>query len=193
MKNLVKEVTRRIELHHELYSIPVADLMWEEILYNSLRVVGDDNVTWDAGSHAIGADVKNSKYGDISCKTGAKKYVKKCDTTFIKINGSRTTKYKTIEEKKKFFAIKKEDIYFCLARDKKEWELGQKKYYLSVFNTLNHAELEWKETFGKNNKSTGWSASNDNMNCKISKSMSDQLWTEIKEDYVDEEYSITIR
>ena len=57
----------------------------------------------------------------------------------------------------------------------------------------NHAELEWKETFGKNNKSTGWSASNDNMNCKISKSMSDQLWTEIKEDYVDEEYSITIR
>ena len=167
--------------------------MWEEILYNSLRVVGDDNVTWDAGSHAIGADVKNSKYGDISCKTGAKKYVKKCDTTFIKINGSRTTKYKTIEEKKEFFAIKKEDIYFCLARDKKEWELGQKKYYLSVFNTLNHAELEWKETFGKNGKSTGWSASNDNMNCKISKSMSDQLWTEIKEDYVDEEYSITIR
>ena len=89
--------------------------------------------------------------------------------------------------------IKKEDIYFCLARDKKEWELGQKKYYLSVFNTLNHAELKWKETFGKNGKSTGWSASNDNMNCKISKSMSDQLWTEIKEDYVDEEYSITIR
>ena len=59
--------------------------------------------------------------------------------------------------------------------------------------SLDHAGLEWTETFGKKGKSTGWSASNDNMNCKISKSMSDQLWTEIKEDYVDEEYSITIR
>jgi hypothetical protein len=132
-------------------------------------------------------------YGDISCKTGAKTYVKKLDSTFIKINGSRTTKHKTIEEKKKFFAIKKEDVYFCLARNKKEWEFGQKKYYLSIFKTLNHAKLEWKETFGKNGKSTGWSASSDEMKCKISKSMSDQLWTEVKEDYIDAEYPITIR
>ena len=193
MKKLVEEITNRIKLHHELYSIPVADLMWEEILFKSLKKVGDNGATWDAGSHAIGADVTNSKYGDISCKTGAKTYVKKLDSTFIKINGSRTTKHKTIEEKKKFFAIKKEDVYFCLARNKKEWEFGQKKYYLSIFKTLNHAKLEWKETFGKNGKSTGWSASSDEMKCKISKSMSDQLWTEVKEDYIDAEYPITIR
>ena len=193
MKTLIKEITRRIKLHHDLYLIPVADLMWEEILFRSLKFVGDDDADWDAGSHAIGADIMNSKYGDISCKTGAKKYVKKYDTTFVKINGSRTTKYETIEEKKEFFAIEKEDVYFCLARDKKEWKRGEKKYYLYVFKSLDHAGLEWTETFGKKGKSTGWSASNDYMNCKISKSMSDQLWTEIKEDYVDEQYSITIR
>lgn len=193
MKSLIKEITRRIEHHHDIYSIPVADLMWEEILYRSLEVVGETDAIWDSGSHKIGADILATKYGDISCKTGAKKYVKKYDTTYLKLNGSRTTKYETIEEKTEFFAIKKEDVYFCLARDKKEWERGEKKYYLYVFKTLDHAGLEWEETFGKNGKSTGWSASNDYMNCKISKSMSDQLWTELKEDYIDEKYPITIR
>jgi len=193
MKTLIKEITRRIKLHHDLYLIPVADLMWEEILFQSLKVVGDDGAIWDAGSHKIGADITKSKYGDISCKTGAKKYVKKYDTNFLKLNGSRTTKYKTIEEKKEFFAIKKEDVYFCLSRDHKEWEHGEKKYYLCIFKTLDHARLEWTATFGKKGKFTGWSASNDYMNCKISKSMSDQLWTELKESFIDEQYPITIR
>ena len=193
MKKLMKEITRRIEHHHDIYSIPVADLMWEEILFRSLKVVGETGAIWDAGSHAIGADILATKYGDISCKTGAMKYVKKYDTTYLKLNGSRTTKYKTIEEKSGFFAIKKEDVYFCLARNEKEWKRGEKKYYLCVFKTLDHAGLEWEETFGKSGESTGWSASNDYMNCKISKSMSDQLWTELKEDYIDEECPITIR
>ena len=193
MKSLIKEITRRIEHHHAIYSIPVADLMWEEILYRSLKVVGETGAIWDSGSHKIGADILATKYGDISCKTGAKKYVKKYDTTYLKLNGSRTTKYETIEEKTEFFAIKKEDVYFCLARDKKEWERGEQKYYLCVFKTLDHAGLEWQETFGKSSKSTGWSASNDYMKCVISKSMSDQLWTELKEDYIDEQYPITIR
>ena len=206
MKSLIKEITRRIEHHHAIYSIPVADLMWEEILFQSLKFVGDDGATWDAGSHAIGADIMNSKYGDISCKTGAKKYVKKYDTNFLKLNGSRTTKYKTIEEKKEFFAIKKEDVYFCLSSIVKEWtkpytDLDQKKYYLVIFKTLDHAGLKWTETFSKEGESNGWSASNDYMKCKITKSMSDQLWTELKyelkspqnkEGFIDEVYPITI-
>ena len=86
MKSLIKEITRRIEHHHDIYSIPVADLMWEEILYRSLEVVGETDAIWDSGSHKIGADILATKYGDISCKTGAKKYVKKYDTTYLNGN-----------------------------------------------------------------------------------------------------------
>ena len=193
MKTLIKEIDRRLTSHHDLYDSPCNGILWEEVLLKSLVATGDKNASWEGGSHKIGADITKSKYGDISCKSGAKNYIKKEDTTYLSISGSRTGKYETIEEKAEFFAIKKEDVYFCLARDKKEWERGEQKYYLCVFKTLDHAGLEWQETFGKSGESTGWSASNDYMNCKISKSMSDQLWTELKEDYIDEEYPITIR
>ena len=193
MKKLIEEIERRLTSHHDLYDSPCNGILWEEVLLKSLVATGDKSASWEGGSHKIGADITKSKYGDISCKSGAKNYIKKEDTTYLSISGSRTGKYETIEEKKVFLAIKHEDVYFCLARNDKEWKRGEKKYYFCIFKSLDYTGLEWEESFKRGGKTiSGWKASNERMKVKIIKKNSDQLWTELKEDYIDEEYRITI-
>ena len=50
------------------------------------------------------------------------------------------------------------------------------------------------ETFNKDNEVNGWSGQNSNLSysAKISKSMSDQLWTESDIDYLGKLYTIDI-
>lgn len=194
MKTLVKEITRRLKYHHDkLYKeIPVTGDYWESTLFESLKAVGDTHATWNLGSHNIGADIFKTQYGNISCKSGLKRTTRAKDTKLV-INGSRTGNYPTIKEKKKFFAKKKEDVYFCLARIKKEWARGEKTYYLCVFKPLDHAGLDWKKTVSREGKFSGWSGSNQYMDCTIRNTMSEQVWSDISEDYFDEQYTITIR
>ena len=73
-----------------------------------------------------------SLYFFTVCENTKRKYSKK---KILRINGSRTTKYKTLEEKIKFLSENKDDVYYCLARNKKEWKDGLRKYYLFIFKS----------------------------------------------------------
>jgi len=181
---LVENISSKIRLHHNLYSLPVFGEYWEELLHLSLLEIGKDSDWQPNRSHSIGKDIVNSEYGKISCKSGD--YNLKNNT--LTLNGSRTTKYKTIEEKLKFLSEKTDDTYFCLARNKKEWNSGIKNYYLFIFDSqlLDYDKQCW-ESFN-----SGWKCNAKNYNAKIIKSMSDQLWTTINTNNIIEPKIISI-
>ena len=185
---LINAIHERIALHHNLYTIPVADLMWEEILAASLVDIGYGG-EWEPGSHKIGADITGVKnFGDISCKTGAWQVKPRKGETTLLLNGSRTTKYPTIEEKIEFLSQKKEDHYFCLARNKRDWVKGKLAYKLCIFPTLPHHEMEWEQA----GNGKDWYAENEQMRCKITRKMSDQLWTELHTAHIDRTFDIVV-
>ena len=176
--NVLVEIKQRLDKHHELYEFPVKAELWENTLANSLKACGVDTDWKPDGGHGIGKDMTIVPTGErISCKSG------QLAGNNCKFNGSRTTKYKTIEEKLEFLSIPKDDVYFLLARDKKEWASGQKNYYLAAFpsNLLNYNHHQWTRTY--NNRTTehnGWSMVSEVFDAKISIPMSDQLWTTLK-------------
>ena len=191
IKNLVIDITELIEKHHKLYRFPVKAELWEDIWD---QIINGWNSNWNGGSHSSGADVisegKNkvrfqNKSGDVNLNKNS-----------IKWNGHRTTKHKTIQDKIDFISQDHYDYYVMLGRNKKEWDNGIIRYYLLVFNSdkIDYTNLDWKETFNKDNEVNGWSGKNSNLSysAKISKSMSDQLWTESDIDYLGKLYTIDI-
>ena len=83
-----------------------------------------------------------------------------------------------------------------LGRNKKDWKQGIKRYYLMVFDAslVEYDKLDWVESYDKDGKVNGWKGNNDSLpyTAKISKSMSDQLWTESDIDYLGKLYTIDI-
>ncbi len=196
VEKLVAVITKLIENHHKLYPrLPVNGLYWENILKTAIEEVYNESVGWEPGSHCQGADLFTEEFGDISCKGGTWKNDKMLGW-ILNFSGSRTTKCETIEEKKEYLKVKAEDVYFCLSRNEKEWKDGETKYYLAIFDTLEYTDLDWKETMGQRGKNkgklVGWHSQNENMKVKIQKQMSDQLWTSLKEDAIEQIYPITI-
>jgi hypothetical protein len=188
---LVPFIHQNLTKHHELYSRQCKAEYWEEIFALSLKQSGFGS-TWKPDfNHKSGVDQTMDNGIRISNKGGS--IIK----NIISFSGSRLTKYKTLNEKLEFLSDKKEDYVLCLATDKDEWKKGSKRYYFVVINsdTLNYHEQEWEETYGKQTnigQLTGWKCSSEVFNAKIIRSNSDQLWTEMKLDYYEEFYEITI-
>jgi hypothetical protein len=188
---LVPFVHQNLEKHHELYSSQCKAEYWEEIFALSLKQSGFGS-TWKPDfNHKSGVDQIMDSGIRISNKGGS------IIDNIISFSGSRLTKYKTLNEKLEFLKDKKEDYILCLATDKDEWKKGSKRYYFVVINsdTLNYHEQEWEETYGKRTnigQLNGWKCSSEVFNAKIIRSNSDQLWTEMKLDYYEEFYEITI-
>lgn len=73
-----------------------------------------------------------------------------------------------------------------------------KKYYFVVIdsNKLNYSDQNWGELIGIRGKSkgkvTGWECTSEGFDAKIQRSMSDQLWTDIRSSIFEEIYEITI-
>jgi hypothetical protein len=189
---LVPFIIDRLKRHHELYSQQCKAEYWEEILCWTLKQSGLGSDWKPDSNHKSGMDQTTDDNTKISNKSGS------IISDSIEISGSRLTKHKTLKEKLEFLSDKKEDYIFCLATDKKEWEKGIKRYYFVVIDSdkLNYHEQEWKETNGTKgrykDKVNGWSCLSEVFSAKISKSMSDQLWTTVKLDYCEEIYEINI-
>jgi hypothetical protein len=193
--SLVPLIKERTTKHHELYSSQCKGECWEEILAYALRnsEFGSD---WKPDfNHKSGVDQTTDKGVRISNKSGT------LELDSIEISGSRLTKHKTLKDKLEFLSDKKEDYILCLGvekKDKKDWVRNIKRYYFVVIDSqkLNYHEQSWVETYGAKGalkgKVNGWSCQSDVFSAKINKSMSDQLWTEIKLDHCEEIYDITI-
>lgn len=190
--SLVPYIKERLSKHHELYSGKCKAEYWEENLAYALKKSGY-GTDWNPDfNHKIGLDQTTSCGIRIGNKSG------NIEKDTIEISGSRLTKHKTFEEKLNFLSIQKEDYIFCLGTESKDWDNKKLIYYFVVIDSkkLDYHKQTWREIYGntKNNLGTvtGWSCINENYSAKISRSMSDQLWTKIKLDYCDEIYDIVL-
>lgn len=189
--NNLKTITNRIISHHELYDLPVFGELWEEILHKSFIDIGEES-EWEANrSHSIGKDIVHNNHGRISCKSGVLNIKKGT----LKLNGSRTTKHETIKAKIDFLSEKQDDVYYCLSRNKSDWDKNIKKYYLFVFpsSLLDFQNQTWIETFSKKQTVSGWKCNSTKYNAQISKALSDQLWIDIDINCIDSPYIIEIK
>ena len=169
-KDIVSKIAlpfkNRLMRHHELYSLPVKGEYFEESLSRSLAEAGY-KTDWEPNfSHEVGKDmgIKELSQGRISCKSGTK------DAKNVKISGSRSESYKTIEEKVNHFSADHDDVCFMLSKNKP----FNKVYTLLVYRSsvFKPNLLTWRE----HEKGNQWFGEGD-FSATIGKSMSSQLWT----------------
>ena len=182
---IIPYLTSRIKQYHSLFDVPLIAELWEETLHRSFMDL-NYHTTWTPDrSHKVGEDmrIQSIRRSRISCKSGQfitpRDLKKKC----VKINGGRSTKFETLEEKIKHFSGDHDDVYCCLAKSKP----FDKKYTLLVFESslINVKQLDWKESrTGKEWQGKG------NFSATIGKSMSAQLWTIIPLDLIKYKFDI---
>jgi len=172
LNKLVDKLSLRICKYHELFSLPLIGEQWEETLHRSFEDIGYSTTWVPNRSHKIGEDMslKNISKTRISCKSGQLVKNKTLDKNCVKFNGSRTTSYKTLEEKIRHLSKSHDDYYFMLSKTKP----FNFRYKLLVFNSsiCKVDKLDW--CLSKSGKS--WNG-NGAFIATIGKSMSDQLWT----------------
>lgn len=189
---LVPLIRQRLQLHHELYSCQCKAELWEETSAWALREAGFGS-DWEPDfNHVVGIDQTTNDGVGISNKGGSMNPT----LTYMQISGSRLTKHKTIQEKLDFLSNKTEDLVFCLATNKKEWQSGMIRYYFIVVDAkkLDYHNQAWEPTFPKNggDNPTGYKCEAPSYRAKITKSMSDQIWTDISSDMFEEIHQIDI-
>jgi len=161
-EKLTSDLMETFGSYHSLLDVPINGIVWENLLYNSLKDQSN-NVIWNNGGHAAGADIEFDNIG-ISCKGG--RLLHKGKDTF-RISSYRSTIYKTLQEKLDYFDENHEDVYFCLSYE----ETDKHEYRLFTFDSdvLDYKSLKWQKT------KSGWKGSGA-FDATIQKSMSDQLW-----------------
>lgn len=171
------------EYHSILSSQPKAEVL-EELLVKSLHRAGLQTDWKPDFNHKVGKDLKLLNTGErISIKTGKIKARKTRSDRDLIISGSRLTSHGTLKEKVKFISSKKEDSYMLLTPSP-ESTLKNRCYELVAFDTkvLNYGQAIWLPKFAKDNITrTGFFASTKTYSATITHSMSDQLWTSIKD------------
>jgi len=185
MEKLAKTIETRIKRYHKDFSLPMMAELWEETLVRSMEDIGL-KPEWDNDrSHKVGEDIKEETFGRISCKSGS------LTKNGVKFNGSRTTKFKTIDEKIEFLSESHDDVYFLLAKNVKDMKEKNFKYKLVVFDSseVKVNKLIWEEKISKNGNLSGWKGTGS-FDAEINRSMSDQLWTTIPFEKIKYTYDI---
>ena len=179
IKNIGSAIEKRIKRYHEDFSLPLMAEQWEELLTRALRDEGFSPEWENDRSHKVGEDIYEESIGRISCKSGS------LEKGSVKFNGSRTTRFKTLEEKLEFLSSSHDDYYFMLAKDKKDIKEKNFKYKVLVFpsTACKVNTLKWEET------KSGWKGTGD-FKAVISRAMSDQLWTTLPLDKVEHVFEI---
>lgn len=187
----LENIKNKLKQHHELYRFPVKGELWEDIFDQCIN--SPDESTWVPGGHDVGVDVERVSDGHTFQLKGGELNIKK---GVVEWSGNRLTKHDTFNEKLEFISTKKADTHVLLSRNTREWKEGKKIYYLITFDSslLTYDLLEWIETKNKKTgKHNGWKTVNcDELYADIKKSMSDQLWTTAKLNYLGNAIKIEI-
>lgn len=193
-ETLVPSIKNHLKKHHELYSGRCKAEMWEELCCKSLIESGFGSNWKPDNNHTVGVDQTTDSGIRISNKSG--KITD--DNSFVNFSGSRLQKHKGLEEKLKFLSENHQDYIFCLSTNDTEWVVGLPRYYFIVIDSLklDYHNQEWTETYGQRidnkGKKTGYICESEHFNAKISKSMSHQLWTDVKSTLFEEIYEIVL-
>lgn len=185
------EMRLYLALHHELYSNICKDVYLEELSSKAFKSIGKGS-DWKADcSHEVGRDQTVGE-AKISNKSGMISIEN--DNVTIKISGSRTSKYPTIEEKIDFLNKKNYDyILGCgTATGEKNNEENllfdfPRRYYLYVIDgaKINYSNLKWIENKDKKGNQK-WQAIGKGIIADIqTKSTSNQLWLTLDKSFCD--------
>ena len=190
--NLVPAIQEKLALHHSLYESPCKAELWEELCSKALTDVNVGSDWLPDFNHRVGTDQTTACGIQISNKSGA------ITRDGLLISGSRLTRHKTLREKLLFITQKSEDFIFSLATDKAEWARGHRIYYFCVIDSaiFNFYDELWLGSYGEKGahkgELVGWFCETSKYSAKISRAMSDQLWTTVKLDACEEVHEIAI-
>ena len=165
-----------------LSQLPVAGDRWEEVLAAVFRRMGL-TVTWTAGSHRPGADIRLSQVGhkpvEISVKAGGIKARRDAaggvNRPVLNFSSYRLTTHATIEDKVAFIdADSKQIDWYLFAARKETTQTRAYQIYLAKSGIIQATKATWNVTQG------GWEGQQDDgVTMKITRKMSDQLWLDI--------------
>jgi hypothetical protein len=170
----------------------ISDKIAEHIINRALMQSGYAT-RHDAGSHKVGADVHltdvSGKTEDglgISVKTGTVvKAAKLSESDKLTISGSRTGKYKTLEEKINFLTDTSPNVYTCISRERGVSDTSisdGKNFHYTVYvfsgDLINYGKPEDWDVESKTNAHIN----SEYFKAEIRATMSDQVWTEMRTD-----------
>ena len=190
--NLIPAIQGKLALHHSLYSAPCKAELWEELCSKALTDVNIGSDWLPDFNHRVGTDQTTACGIQISNKAGA------ITRDGLLISGSRLTRHKTLREKLLFVSQKSEDFIFSLATDKSEWARGHRRYYFCVIDSkiFNFYDELWMGSYGEKGahkgELVGWFCETAKYSAKISRAMSDQLWTTVKLDACEAVHEINV-
>ena len=173
---LVGAIEKNIKSFHNLLSQPITGTTWEEILSKSFTEIGH-NTTWKPdNSHKVGEDMRiiSLENSRISCKSGVITHNRthklgEC----VQFSSSRTTSFKTLEEKLQHLSKSHYDYHFMLS--KKDKFDGTYKLLIIKADNCNVGDLEWEQN--KNGKPDDYVTKvGGPFKATITGSMSGQLW-----------------
>ena len=188
--DLVPNLERLIADYHQVLRGQLKAEHWEEICANALIMSGYGSNWTPDFNHGIGTDQITDQGIKISNKGG-----KINPDGSLTISGSRLTRFNSLEEKIDFIHNKDEDYILCLASEKPF--TGVYQFIVIDASVLDYRNAIWEEDIGVKGKNTGrvvgWSCIGEGYNAKISKSMSDQLWTTIQPNLFLSHHTIDLR
>ena len=173
---LIGAIEKNIKSFHNLLSQPITGTTWEEILSKSFTEIGH-NTTWKPdNSHKVGEDMRiiSLENSRISCKSGVITHNRthklgEC----VQFSSSRTTSFKTLEEKLQHLSKSHYDYHFMLS--KKDKFDGTYKLLIIKADNCNVGDLEWEQN--KNGKPDDYVTKvGGPFKATITGSMSGQLW-----------------
>lgn len=173
---LVGAIEKNIKSFHNLLSQPITGTIWEEILSKSFTEIGHSTTWKPDNSHKVGEDMRiiSLENSRISCKSGVITHNRthklgEC----VQFSSSRTTSFKTLEEKLQHLSKSHYDYHFMLS--KKDKFDGTYKLLIIKADNCNVGDLEWEQN--KNGKPDDYVTKvGGPFKATITGSMSGQLW-----------------
>ena len=173
------KLEQHIKYRLEQSKVKLTDLVLEELISFALEDSGNKHI-YDSGSHKKGSDIIINNNG-FSIKSSKSKNGK------ISISSFRLTRFgDNLKEMTKFIDNdgKNFDKYLVLSRSDNKNKIKY-TFYLLPSTIFSATKMKWVEKLNKKGSVSGWNTiCNDNVNLKIVKSMSSQLWIEIKTEYI---------
>jgi hypothetical protein len=191
-EEILSLIETKLYQHHQIYRIPVKAEAWEDLVD---QVMNKENSKYTAFNHSTGHDLNfeldNNKFLP-QLKTGTIK-----DNKLI-FSSHRLGRFETIEEKLDFLENVNYDSFLFLSRN--DSEIWDKNYFINYINKeiFDYKNFKWIETIGKKgkykNRVSGWEgiSKDGKIKCKITKSMSHQLWVEVDLSLINFVKKITI-
>jgi hypothetical protein len=173
VQKLTDVIEKNIKSFHNLLCQPITGTIWEELLSRSFSEIGYETTWKPNNSHKVGEDMKIISLDDsrISCKSGViinnrTHKLGEC----VHFSSSRTSSFKTLDEKLKHLSKSHCDYHFMLSKKDKMYKLLIIK--ADVCNVMN---LDW-ESNKNGNPDDYVSKVGGPFKATITGSMSGQLW-----------------